>query len=70
VLVAESKGTHKGYSGKPVADTIIKLDSVKDRKLLKLKDPKPVINSLNSENKGINKDFSITPATDTTKSKK
>jgi hypothetical protein len=35
VLVAESKGTHKGYSSKSVADTIIKLDSVKDKKLLK-----------------------------------
>jgi hypothetical protein len=35
VLVAESKGTHKGYSSKPVADTIIKLDTIKDRKLLK-----------------------------------
>jgi lipopolysaccharide assembly outer membrane protein LptD (OstA) len=70
VLVAESKGTHKGYSGKPVADTIIKLDSVKDRKLLRIKEPKPVVNSINSENKGLSKDFSITPATDTTKNKK
>ncbi|MDN5289350.1 MAG: LPS-assembly protein LptD [Mucilaginibacter sp.] len=67
VLVAESKGTHKGYSGKPVADTIIKLDSVRDRKLLKIKQPKSTINALDAENKGLNKDFSINTATDTIK---
>jgi lipopolysaccharide assembly outer membrane protein LptD (OstA) len=49
VLVAESKGTHKGYGSKPVADTIIKLDSVRDWKFLKIKKPKPNTPNVNTD---------------------
>jgi hypothetical protein len=35
VFSAEGKNTYKGYSSKPARDTIIKLDTIKDRKLLR-----------------------------------
>ena len=62
VLFAESKGTYKGHSSRPVADTIIKLDSVRDRKLLKIKKTKRAT----PENNGSNKDLSIKAIADTT----
>ncbi|MDN3548318.1 putative LPS assembly protein LptD [Mucilaginibacter aquaedulcis] len=68
VLVAESKGTHKGYSSKPVADTIIKLDSVRDKKLLKIKKTKSNTSGVavtDPENTGLNKNYNLIPATDT-----
>jgi hypothetical protein len=41
VLVAKSKGTTpKGYGSRPIADTIIKLDTIKDKKLLRGKGKK------------------------------
>ncbi|MBB6112997.1 hypothetical protein HDF23_005780 [Mucilaginibacter lappiensis] len=65
VFSAESKNTYKAYSSKPVRDTIIKLDSVRDSKLLRIKKPKQNTNALNVENTGLNKNYNIAPATDT-----
>lgn len=65
VLSAESKNTYKGHSSKPVRDTIIKLDSVRDKKLLRIKKTKQNISTLGVENTGLNNNYNIVPATDT-----
>jgi lipopolysaccharide assembly outer membrane protein LptD (OstA) len=64
VFVAQSKGTHKRYSRKVVADTIIKLDTnkKKDRKLLKIN--KSSQNSVNSDGQ-TGKNLNVAPLNDT-----